>query len=102
MKVTVRYGERTFGGNVDMPDYQVDVRSAKPKDSQHSVSLNFKFDSPVDGRGVGYNQGQVHGAMLGMSADHARQLAVAILWALEQRETATVLSLSFGKSAEKG
>jgi hypothetical protein len=98
--VTVKYGERWFGNSYDMPDYKLSDNSTKPRIGEPSVDLSFTFQRPVGGRGVGDSQGYVAGATLGLSAEHARRLAVNILWVLEQ-DHATTISLVFGKAAQE-
>lgn len=102
MRITVKYGSggRWFGNGYDMPDYQVSVKSSRPRYGDPSIDLHFTFDHFVGGRGVGDNQGSVSGATLSMSAAHARQLAVNILWALEQTEENS-LSIAFGKAIKE-
>jgi hypothetical protein len=98
MRVTVKYGERWFGNSYGTPDYKLKVNSSKPRIGEPTVSLNFSFLRAIGGRGAGDNQGFVSGAAMELSSEHARQLAVNILWALEQKEHAS-LELVFGKAA---
>ena len=97
MKITVDYGSRTFGPGYRPPDYKLKI-VYDPRPGWNSINVLAEYSRPIGGRGAGINQGWISRAEISLDAEHARQLAVNILWALEQRKSVT-LALAFGNAA---
>lgn len=99
MRITVKYGQRWFGNSYDTPDYKLSVQSQKPRFGVSTVKLDYQFIRWATGRGAGDKAGYVSGAQMVLSSEEARQLAINLLWAIEQKEEIT-LPLLFGRAGE--
>jgi len=97
MKITVEYGSRSFGPSYRPSDYKLKIRH-DPRPGWNSITLNAEYFRRIGGRGAGDKRGWISRAEISLDAEHARQLAVNILWALEHKNAVT-LDLAFGKAA---
>ena len=97
MKISVDYGSRTFGPSYRPSDYKLKITHTHGL--YGGINILAEYTRAIGGRGAGENQGFISRAAISLDPEHARQLAVNILWALEQKQPVT-LELAFGKAAD--
>ena len=99
MKITVKYGERSYGNEYDKPDFKLHVRTSQSPARDGATTLVFEFISGASGRGSDFmTSGLVEKATLELSPEHARRMAVAILAQLDSL-TDRSITLAFGRAA---
>lgn len=100
MKVSVRYGKKTFGNESPSGSYGVAVASSSAFWGPDCLQVSFTFGQPAKGRGVGPGSGSVIATHLVIPRADAHRIAVAILTQFE-RPRAKPLKLRFKGGAER-